>query len=656
VTRPIRVMIGDDDRGLAAALADTVKDAAGLELLAVRHDADAIVNAAAVHRPDVILMDLKMPGGGGVAATRRITSQQPSVAVVGLSAHEDKDSAAEMLDAGAVAYLVKGMPEAEIVEAIRRASRGQLSMPAELGASMLRDTMRRLRDRTASEARLQSNEQRLETLLEAMPDGVLVIDAQHAVQAANASAHRMFGYQPGELVGHGIGILVPDRFRAAHERLVGDFHKHPRPRPMGSGLELFARRKDGSEFPVDISLNALPGSPHGAIVACVRDRSEAAVADDGRRRSERLIRGVLESAPDAMVAVDPAGRIQVVNTRTEALFGYARSELLTMSVDDLVPASMRATHATHRAQYLREPAVRPMGQGLELSGRRKDGSEFPVDISLSPMQTEGGMLVVAAVRDITDRKLAERRLAESQEAAERRRLMVHLVHAQEEERRKIAGDIHDDSIQAMTAASLRLQQLRKHMTTEQQLELLGRLDEAVRESITRLRRLMFDLRPPALDRTGLGPAVRELLDRLRSETEIDYTLDDRLASEPSPDLRIELYRILQEAVANVRKHSGARTVKVLLEAAAGGYHVGVTDDGSGFDSESRTGVAGHIGLVAMRERATIAGGRFAVESRPGRGTTVDFWLPEERPNGSPNGSPEGVSPAAARRGSAEAPR
>src|SRR6202521_4640817 len=133
--------------------------------------------------------------------------------------------------------------------------------------------------------------------------------------------------------------------------------------------------------------------------------------------------------------------------------------------------------------------------------------------------------------------------------------MGHLVQAQEEERRKIAADIHDDLIQAMTAASLRLQQLRKHATSDQQQELITRLDEAVRESITRLRRLMFDLGPPALDRRGLGPALRELLDRMRPDIEIDYTLDDRLATEPSSALRIELYRITQEALTNRRKHA-----------------------------------------------------------------------------------------------------
>jgi signal transduction histidine kinase len=238
-------------------------------------------------------------------------------------------------------------------------------------------------------------------------------------------------------------------------------------------------------------------------------------------------------------------------------------------------------------------------------------------------------------------------LAQSQEIAERRRLMTHLVQAQEEERRKIAADIHDDSIQAMTATSLRLQQLRKQMTTDQQQELIARLDEAVRESITRLRRLMFDLRPPTLDRTGLGPALRELLERVGTDIDIDFTLEDRLATEPPPDLRVELYRITQEALANVRKHSAAAHVKVDLQRIDRGYRVRVVDDGVGFDVPTGEGQPGHLGLVAMRERATIAGGWWTVESRPGGGTTVDFWLPDDPIAESINGDgPQPRSPEA----------
>jgi PAS domain S-box-containing protein len=625
----IRVLIADDDRALAAALADTVASAGDLEVVGTSHDTDAVVIAAAAHQPDVILMDVRMPGGGGVAATTRILAEQPEVAIVGLSAHEDQGTASQMLEAGAVGYIVKGMPETEIVEAIRRASRGQLSMPAALGLGTFRDLLAKLRDRVEGEAALRSSQERVHTLLDAMPDALLILNARGEIEVANAPAQRMFGFAPAELIGQCIDVLVPREFSAGFADLVDGANENPRSRHAGTVVKLTGRRKDGTEFPVDVSLTPLGGASEVSVVVAVRDMTTLRDADEVRRKSEELFRGLLESAPDAMVVVDSRGRIQVVNSRTEQLFGFTRQELLGMSVDELVPQSLRPDHNGHRAKYFRDPQVRPMGQGLELLGRRRDGTEFPVDISLSPMSTDDGLLVIAAVRDVTDRKVAEKRLAHTQEIAERRRLMAHLVQAQEEERRKIAADIHDDSIQAMTAASLRLQQLRKHATSDEQQELIARLDEAVRESITRLRRLMFDLRPPTLDRTGLGPALRELLDRMRADIEIDYTLDDRLATEPSSALRIELYRITQEALTNVRKHARAEHVKVDLQRVEQGFHIRIADDGVGFDVPARSGQSGHLGLVAMRERATIAGGWWTVESRPGHGTVVDCWLPDD---------------------------
>lgn len=631
-----RVLIADDDAALSSALADTIAATDDLELVDVAGDTAAAIDAACRHRPDVVLMDVKMPGGGGVEATRAILAAEPSIAVVGLSAHEDHNTAALMLDAGAMGYVVKGMPEDEIVDAIRRARRGQYSLPGDLGASLLKHLTAKIRDYETTESELRAREERIQALVDAMPDALIIIDSKGLIDLANVPTQRMFGYSPGELVGQPVDVLVPERQRAIHQTMQMRFREHPKARPMGSGFDLRGRRKDGSVFPVDISLSPMRSAAGVSVVAAIRDMTEQKEAEEVRRRSEQMFRGLLESAPDAMVVVDTHGRIQIINHRAEQLFGYSREELVGRLVDELVPEALRSGHAGHRAKYFANPQVRPMGQGLELYGRRRDGTEFPVDISLSPMRTVEGVLVIAAVRDITDRKIAEKRLAQTQEVAERRRLMTHLVQAQEEERRKIAADIHDDSIQAMTATSLRLQQLRKHLADEQQIALLTKLDDAVRESIVRLRRMMFDLRPAALDRTGLAAALRELLDRINSETGLEYSLEDQLAREPSNVVRVELYRIAQEALVNVRKHSHAQRVKVELQRVEQGCHVRISDDGRGFDL-AKAGEPGHLGLIAMNERAQIGGGWFTVRSAPGEGATVDFWLPDERDAAEPAG-------------------
>lgn len=259
----------------------------------------------------------------------------------------------------------------------------------------------------------------------------------------------------------------------------------------------------------------------------------------------------------------------------------------------------------------------------------RDEAVLERDHDGAPLHWRGLML------DITAQKDAEEALHRSLEvlrraSQQRRELMERLETAREGERRRIAADIHDDSIQVMSALDMRLQTMALHGGADPAS--LDELHGIVLQAIERLRHLTFELRPAALDREGLAAALRQYLEHTQAETGLEWSLDAHgLLGEPALELRATLYRMAQEVVVNVRKHAQATRVDVAAATSGSGVHVRISDDGSGFDTSAlRWPEPGHLGLVTSIERAEVAGGWFRVSSTPGTGTSVEFWLPTER--------------------------
>jgi signal transduction histidine kinase len=263
--------------------------------------------------------------------------------------------------------------------------------------------------------------------------------------------------------------------------------------------------------------------------------------------------------------------------------------------------------------------------------------ERTFSFSLAPFRDAAGNTagaIVVAI-DVTEGRRTEAALRQSLETLKqvdqnRRALLRRLVHAQEEERRAIASDIHDDSIQSMFAVGLRLFGLREALHDAAQIEQVDRLQQSVQQSTDRLRHLLFELRPAALDEGGLPAALRQYLDAMKADTAIEVVLETALEQNPASETQVIAYRIAQEALANVRKHARARRVECAVSAVDDGILTRIADDGVGFDSSRNGSAPGHLGMIAMRERAEMAGGWFRITSSAGNGCVVEYWIPDAR--------------------------
>ena len=357
------------------------------------------------------------------------------------------------------------------------------------------------------------------------------------------------------------------------------------------------------------------------------------------RAQEAQYRQLMENANDLVFAVDAEGRFTFVNRRIETITGYKPEEVLGRSIESLVTPGSYAVVREHLQRGLADPSYRP---AYQLEVLRKDGSLAYVEVSSAALVENGRVVGRHGIaRDITERVRLEqevaRRQAELRASRQRqmelRDLIALTTRAVEEERRRIARELHDDTTQAMIAISRRLDALHDLIarSPEQARAYLAETQDLLDQTLTSLRRFSRDLRPAILDDLGLLPALEWLMSELSAETQGKVATRCEVLGEPRrlpPDVELGLFRIAQEAVRNVRKHSGATVATLILQFGPSETYLEITDNGRGFQI-GRAGASKeiHLGLVGMEERAKLLGGTCTVQSAPGQGTTVSVSVP-----------------------------
>jgi PAS domain S-box-containing protein len=475
-------------------------------------------------------------------------------------------------------------------------------------------------------------ETRFGALLESTPDATLIVNAMGRIVLANSQAARAFAYDAGELIGEPVEVLLPERFRATHVGHRSLFSQHPRTRTMGQGLELFGRRRDGYEFPVEISLSPLSTDEGTMVMSAVRDITD-------RKKAEQKFRGLLESAPDAMVIVGRDGRIALVNSQLERLFGYPREELLGQPVDCLVPERYRSQHERHRTGFFSQPRARAMGVGLELYGQRRDGSEFPVEISLSPLDTEEGLFVSGAIRDATERRRFEQTLQDAS-----RLKSEFLATMSHELRTPLNGIIGFSEFlideKAGTLNSRQKEYLGDVLASGRHL--LRLINDVL--DLSKIEAGKMDIIPESFD---LAPAVDEVCAVVSPIAQSKAISLIRHVSGEAANVTLDRHRFMQilyNLLSNALKftHSGGE-VHLSLDRDGPLLRLQVRDTGIGISAadlpklflefqqlDSSTGRRHDgtgLGLVLTKRLAELQRGTVGVESEVGKGSVFTVMLP-----------------------------
>ncbi|MHB9122077.1 MAG: hybrid sensor histidine kinase/response regulator [Thermoanaerobaculia bacterium] len=500
----------------------------------------------------------------------------------------------------------------------------------------------------AAEKHLAQMEGRYRGLLEAAPDAMVVVNQSGEIVLLNVQAENQFGYRRDELVGQKVTNIIPEGFA---ERLIADGTRtaaEALAQQIGMGIELIGQRKDGSEFPIEIMLSPLESAEGILVTAAIRDISVRKAAETHLAQMEGRYRGLLEAAPDAMVVVNQSGEIVLLNVQAENQFGYRRDELVGQKVTNIIPEGFAERLIADGTRCAAEALAQQIGMGIELIGQRKDGSEFPIEIMLSPLESAEGILVTAAIRDVSERLRSQ---------GEHRRMEYRLEQAQRiNSLGRVAATIAHEINNVLMGIQPFAEIIRRRAGDD---ERISNAAEQISNSVHRGKRVTEEILrftnavAPVRQIINMGEWLMLIAPELRAivGSDVKMTVDLPPESVFAPCDSAQMQQVITNLVINARDAMpGGGLITLTLKASSdsdSGFkelpegvrfvRLIVRDEGSGiapemleqifdpFVTTKRSGTG--LGLAVARQVLIQHGGFIYAENAPGGGTAFHIFLP-----------------------------
>jgi two-component system, LuxR family, sensor kinase FixL len=482
--------------------------------------------------------------------------------------------------------------------------------------------------RTAA-ATATARAERLDAILNMTVDGIIVIDAKGTIEAFNRGAQELFGYPAAEVLGRNVNLLMPSPDHEKHDQYLARYLTTGEPRIIGIGREVKGRKRDGSVFPVHLSVGEMQIGGERKFTGVLHDLTKRAWLEGELGASEARWRAVVDSAVDAIIVIDAHGRVEAFNPAAERLFGYGAAEVLGKNVDMLMPSPYHEEHDTYLSRYLATGRAKIIGKGREVQGRRKDGTTFPLHLSVGQMAIQGERKFTGILHDLTDRVQMEKRFTEQTALARLGEMAAVVAH---EVKNPLAG--------IRGAVQVFASRLSDDANTPILKEIIARIDSLD----GMMKDLLLFARPPQpkYSPTDLVPLVASIASLMSQDPSASGVDVDIAGDAPPVPADAEMLRIVfQNLLINgVHAMQGKGRIRVAVEAGESTCQIAFTDGGPGIPSEIREKIftpffttksrGSGLGLPTAKRLVEAHKGQLVIDCPPAGGTTVMVRLPTAR--------------------------